>query len=429
MAIAHDEPQSARKTLSRRLLLGGLVAAGGSLALDENAFAYLGPTGRPVWQASTDALQNVAWPGQWGQTDFHVFFERTGHTLRGFMLDYWRSIGGRAVLGEPVSEPFALAGYYSQAFERAVLQYRPEYVGTHAPYVRLAPLGGMMAARFDPVAQSESRRPRGGGDRRTSTWAPLDPAGQAVAIATESGGVYFDVSGHTLSGRFLDFYRGNSGAFYLGAPISEPVMEGGVVRQYFETGTLVDDGEQVRFVKISRDLLKSLAIDTTPVAQEDLPIFDEAMFYGADNPNPHNPITVPGRKFIEVSLSEQVLYAWHGDNLISTTYVSTGLAPNYTEQGLSTIRLKVLMQDMKGFTNEDGAVVGGSEGDPGLTPYEVKDVPWVQYFNNEAEAIHGAYWHNNFGSTMSHGCVNLPVYTAKWLYGWSPLGTQMWVHQ
>ena len=58
----------------------------------------------------------------------------------------------------------------------------------------------------------------------------------------------------------------------------------------------------------------------------------------------------------------------------------------------------------------------------------MKDVPYVQYFNNEAEALHGAYWHNNFGSPMSHGCINLPVYSARWMYGWGTLGTQVWVH-
>ncbi len=51
------------------------------------------------------------------------------------------------------------------------------------------------------------------------------------------------------------------------------------------------------------------------------------------------------------------------------------------------------------------------------------------YFNLDAEALHGAYWHNNFGHKMSHGCVNLPLYFATWLYGWAPLGTEVWVHQ
>jgi lipoprotein-anchoring transpeptidase ErfK/SrfK len=50
------------------------------------------------------------------------------------------------------------------------------------------------------------------------------------------------------------------------------------------------------------------------------------------------------------------------------------------------------------------------------------------YFDSDAEALHGAYWHNNFGNPMSHGCVNLPLDFAHFLYGWAPLGTMVWVH-
>jgi len=53
----------------------------------------------------------------------------------------------------------------------------------------------------------------------------------------------------------------------------------------------------------------------------------------------------------------------------------------------------------------------------------VPDVPWVMYFHNSGNAIHGAYWHNNFGAPMSHGCVNLPLDVAEFLFGWAPEGT------
>jgi lipoprotein-anchoring transpeptidase ErfK/SrfK len=95
-------------------------------------------------------------------------------------------------------------------------------------------------------------------------------------------------------------------------------------------------------------------------------------------------------------------------------------------------------QDMAGTTNEDGEVVAlGQEAaenagigtEVGETAYTVEDVPNVMYFNLDAEALHGAYWHNNFGNKMSHGCVNLPLYYATWLYGWAPLGTEVWVHE
>ena len=59
--------------------------------------------------------------------------------------------------------------------------------------------------------------------------------------------------------------------------------------------------------------------------------------------------------------------------------------------------------------------------------YCTEDVPWVTYFAPDI-AFHGAYWHNNFGNRMSHGCVNMPVNVAKFVYDWAPTGSEVWVH-
>ena len=60
--------------------------------------------------------------------------------------------------------------------------------------------------------------------------------------------------------------------------------------------------------------------------------------------------------------------------------------------------------------------------------YYVHDVPSVMYFTNRGHAIHGAYWHNNFGYRMSHGCINLPVNFASWLYSVTPMGARVRIH-
>ncbi|HLL49593.1 MAG TPA: L,D-transpeptidase [Thermomicrobiales bacterium] len=49
------------------------------------------------------------------------------------------------------------------------------------------------------------------------------------------------------------------------------------------------------------------------------------------------------------------------------------------------------------------------------------------YFTNRGHALHGTYWHTNFGAPMSHGCVNLPLDVAAWLYRWAPIGTPVLV--
>ena len=55
------------------------------------------------------------------------------------------------------------------------------------------------------------------------------------------------------------------------------------------------------------------------------------------------------------------------------------------------------------------------------------NVAWVMYFNGD-QGFHGAYWHNNFGHQMSHGCVNMPDWRAKVIYDWAPTGTDVWIH-
>jgi lipoprotein-anchoring transpeptidase ErfK/SrfK len=58
-----------------------------------------------------------------------------------------------------------------------------------------------------------------------------------------------------------------------------------------------------------------------------------------------------------------------------------------------------------------------SWGTPGDDFYALEDVPWTMYFD-EGRALHGAYWHDGFGFRRSHGCVNLPITDAHWLYRW-----------
>ena len=66
---------------------------------------------------------------------------------------------------------------------------------------------------------------------------------------------------------------------------------------------------------------------------------------------------------------------------------------------------------------------------PGISDqyYDLPGVPWNLYFTHEGAAIHGAYWHDNFGKPRSHGCVNLPLAEAHKLYTWADIGVQVFV--
>ncbi len=103
-----------------------------------------------------------------------------------------------------------------------------------------------------------------------------------------------------------------------------------------------------------------------------------------------------------------------GDTVICETYMSSGRVQFATPTGTFWINNKYEYDDMEG-------VLGGEY-------YNVPQVPDVMYFTDVGHAIHGAYWHNNFGTPMSHGCINVPLAFAEWLYDISPSGTKVVIH-
>jgi lipoprotein-anchoring transpeptidase ErfK/SrfK len=121
-----------------------------------------------------------------------------------------------------------------------------------------------------------------------------------------------------------------------------------------------------------------------------------------------------GAKWIEVNLSTQYLIAWQNGQRVNETYVSTGRPGFETPTGTWYVNTKLLSQTMSGCIQGEC--------------YYVPDVPWVMYFTDWGHALHGTYWHNNFGHPMSHGCVNLPLDFAEWLYYWTPIGTPVVIH-
>lgn len=127
-------------------------------------------------------------------------------------------------------------------------------------------------------------------------------------------------------------------------------------------------------------------------------------------PSPQPPSPSPsGERWIDVNLSAQRLTAYVGSTAVRSTLVSTGLPSTPTVTGSYRIYVKYTSATMSG---------------PG---YYRANVPYVMYFYR-GYSIHGTYWHSNFGSPMSHGCVNLPTSEAQWLFNWASVGTLVRVH-
>lgn len=122
-------------------------------------------------------------------------------------------------------------------------------------------------------------------------------------------------------------------------------------------------------------------------------------------------------KWVNVNITQQVVTAYENGTPVKVTLAATGTAKNPTELGVWKIYWRLPKQDMKG-----GSLAAGDY-------YDLKDVPYPQYFHNSGEALHGAYWHDNFGYPRSHGCVNLSIPMSEWFYKWANVGTTVWTHK
>ena len=126
----------------------------------------------------------------------------------------------------------------------------------------------------------------------------------------------------------------------------------------------------------------------------------------------------PEKKHIKVSLQDQTLSAFEEDKLVYTTRISSGLG--YKEVNLknpyatATPRGTFFVTSKYPSKHMGGVIATGAPGS-----YSLPGVPWATFFIfDTGVAFHGTYWHNNFGNRMSHGCINMKNYDAKWLFRW-----------
>ena len=121
------------------------------------------------------------------------------------------------------------------------------------------------------------------------------------------------------------------------------------------------------------------------------------------------PEGVTGR-WVAVDLYEQTMIAYEDDKPVFATLIASGLPPYDTNEGLFTVWARLPVDPMSGATGAPEA-------------YALQSVPHVMYFDGGI-SLHGSYWHDYFGYRQSHGCVNLTVSDASWLYNWMTDGVE-----
>ena len=367
-------------------------------------------------------------------------FAETGQVLDnqyGF-LDFWNAHNGAELLGAPLTPIVVEANVPVQYFERGRLEQRDGQV--------------------IPGALGVERT-------RWRTFPKVPPR------AARDEEQIFEETGHTLSGAFLRFWREHQGELLFGPPISEPLWEqvnGANIRvQYFERARLehypvLAAGQDIKISPLGREVALAKALITpdqqpavqvaqtvnvdqpaaafaslipptptpipptatpippTPIPPTDVPAAPKP---AAPKPTakpaapaaPPAPKAPAGGKVIDVDISRQQLVAFEDGQVVFTAPVATGKDGFNTPTGTYSVYAKLRSQTMRGS-------LGGET-------WVVPNVPHVMYINGSV-ALHGTYWHNMFGTgvRMSHGCVNLPLDAAAWLYNWAPMGTTVVVH-
>lgn len=394
------------RRLVRAALSGGVTRLAVALVLVSLIFGPVAASAQDISPVTPTTTSTSTW-----SPPRTVYIPQTGHSIDGVFLDYWRANNGIASFGYPVTPEFTMStGIIAQMYAYARFEYHPE--ATDGRIVQLGNIGedlrpknllrNSTASTGMPSANNEIAL-------ITRAWLPL--ADDDVEKDSDTY-LFVKETRHSVSNGFKAFWEATGGTAWLGNPLTQEYVLKGVTYQVFDRGQLAwtkDNGVWV--VPLGTILAQQYQISTAPVAQGNLPTYSEDLFVEPKRgPKTGN----GGERWIEINLTTQYLIAWEGNVSIYETYVSTGRPGFDTPPGTYHILTKLESQTMEG-------VLGGEY-------YNVPDVPWVQYFTNRGHAIHGAYWHNNFGTVMSHGCVNLPLDFAAWLYTWTSIGTRVEIH-
>jgi len=110
-------------------------------------------------------------------------------------------------------------------------------------------------------------------------------------------------------------------------------------------------------------------------------------------------------KHIEVNLEAQTITAFENGYAVLVSRVASGYGENFTPPGTHRVLSKTPASRMTGGIGDDF--------------YDLPGVPFPTYFTRGAAAIHGAYWHNDFGRPRSHGCLNVSAPVARWFWRWT----------
>ena len=400
------------------------------------------PLGKSVWAelSPSEARQPVA--GCRGASC--QYFPETGHTLSEPFATFWNTYGGQPLFGPPVSEPFddpGTPGTQVQVFEGAILENR-------SGVVTLRPMGRGLAERdgsLDADPAFLPAPPTGGNsylvkadDGLRLRARPSLDASMVTLLPDNSEFIAAPGSSGDWAPGYAEGRSGWVSASYLTAPPPLPKL------QVADWDLSVWQGAALEETNVRREpTTKSTIVETleysAPVTVSEW-LRGEEVFEGADMwakvgtaryvysrnvgrnapvlPTPLLPDSPSWGKWIDVSLIQQLLTTYDGATPLRTFEVTTGMAGWETPPGFYTILSRVANETMT-----SGAI--GAE-----NHYRLDDVLFTQYFTDRGHALHFAWWRTKetIGRPGSHGCINLLLEDARYLWDWAEIGTPISIH-
>lgn len=133
--------------------------------------------------------------------------------------------------------------------------------------------------------------------------------------------------------------------------------------------------------------------------------------------DPISPDVPAWEKRIEISIAQQSLTAYEQGKVVMKTTVSTGLPDHRNDPAI--IPTDTPTGEYHVYSKMPSKHMGNGQLTADIEAYELPGVPWTTFFAEHGVAMHGTYWHTNFGMTMSHGCVNMRTEEAKWIFRWT----------
>ncbi len=369
-----------------------------------------------------------------GESNCRLIAE-TGHTVKGVIATVWRQGGGARVLGNPLSQEFKKLGVTSQIFESAVVDV--DSAGT-ATIRKLNTALSAAAFADDPaflpappslgkttlVTASDGLRIR----------AKPGTNGDIITVIAENTEFIAAQGDHSdwVPG-YADGFSGWVSSEYLKEPQALPELAKEEWLLDVWQGAALSDTALRAAPQMASAVVRSLAfgeqvivvdwVDGEKVIDIDgiwAQTSEGAFVYGRDlgrsapvQPTPLPPQAPKIGKWIDIHLTQQLLTAYEGQQAVRTVVITSGKPGWETPEGSFAINTRVANETM------DSGAIGAEEF------YKLEDVLFTQYFTDKGHALHFAWWKTKetIGRPGSHGCINLLLDDARFLWEWSETGT------